>query len=48
MKKDSLSKGVGDTLAKIIDKTTGVKPCTKCNKRKDYLNTLFPYKRRKS
>tara|TARA_R110000824_G_scaffold354112_1_gene541190 strand:- start:1048 stop:1194 length:147 start_codon:yes stop_codon:yes gene_type:complete len=48
MKEDSLSKGVGDTLAKIIHKSTGAKPCTGCDQRKDYLNTLFPYKRRKS
>ena len=48
MEKDGLSKGLGDTLSKIIDKTTGIKPCSSCNKRKDYLNNLFPYKRRKS
>ena len=48
MKKDGLSVGVGDTLSKIINKVTGIKSCSKCDERKDYLNTLFPYKRRKS
>ena len=48
MKEEGLSKGVGDTLAKIIDKTTGIKPCSGCDKRKNYLNSIFPYKRRKS
>ncbi len=52
---NSKSKGLGDTIEKIT-KTTGVKrlvdlaakktgkPCG-CNKRKEILNKVFPYKK---
>jgi len=46
MSKDERSRGIGDTLAKIIDKTLNVEPCDSCNKRRNYLNRLFPYKKR--
>ena len=50
------SKGVGDTIEKItkatgiksivdaVNKARGVKDCG-CNKRKDILNEVFPYKK---
>jgi|TARA_R110000744_G_scaffold107262_3_gene203768 hypothetical protein len=56
MQKIELSKGLGDSIAKItkltgIDKMTanmakkiGVSDCG-CNKRKDTLNRVFPYKK---
>jgi len=43
---DSSSKGVGDTVEKVIKKVTGgrVKSCGGCKKRRDALNKMFPYK----
>jgi activator of HSP90 ATPase len=38
------SKGLGDTIAKITT-TLGIEPCESCNKRKEKLNTLFPWMR---
>ena len=48
-KKPSLpkpSRGVGDTVEKIIHKVSGgrVKSCGGCKKRRDALNKLLPYK----
>ena len=37
------SEGLGDTIAKIT-KAFGVKPCSKCEKRRKALNKAFPYK----
>jgi len=39
------SKGIGDTIKKVIDKVTRgkVKPCGKCKKRQEALNKLMPY-----
>ena len=39
-------KGLGDTVARTIDKVSGgyVKPCGGCSKRKKVLNDMFPYK----
>ena len=46
-KKDgSLARGLGDTLARVIHNYTGIEPCGGCNKRKETLNTLFPYKKK--
>lgn len=44
-KKKTKSRGVGDTLEKIIHKATlgAVKPCEGCKKRKAALNKAFPY-----
>ena len=42
------SRGLGDTVAKTINKYTNVKPkegCG-CKKRQEMLNKMFPYKRR--
>ena len=39
------SKGLGDTIAKVTSKL-GIKPCGACNKRKEKLNRLIPYKKR--
>jgi len=38
--------GLGDTVKKIIDKVTRgkVKPCSGCEKRRELLNKLIPYK----
>jgi len=36
------SRGVGDTVAKLAA-AVGVKPCAKCNKRKERLNRAMPY-----
>ena len=38
------SKGLGDTIAKITE-AIGIIPCEGCNKRKESLNRLFPFKR---
>ena len=43
-KKPTLARGLGDTLARVIDRTTGIEPCSACDKRKDALNKWFPYK----
>ena len=44
------SKGVGDTVEKIL-KSVGVKKimgenCSPCDKRRDNLNQMFPYKQK--
>jgi hypothetical protein len=39
----SKSKGLGDSIAKLTE-AVGIKPCVSCNKRKDTLNKLFPFK----
>jgi len=46
-KDGDLARGLGDTLAGIINRTTGIKPCDGCNKRKEKLNKWFPYTKRK-
>ena len=40
------SRGLGDTVAKVIQKATGgrVKPCGGCKKRQQKLNELVPYR----
>lgn len=40
------SKGLGDTIKKVIDKVTfkKVKPCGGCKKRQEALNKLMTYK----
>lgn len=40
----SKSKGIGDSIAKLT-KAVGIKPCKSCEKRKNILNKLFPFKR---
>ena len=44
-KKQTLGRGLGDTLARVINRTTGIEPCGACDKRKDALNKWFPYKK---
>ena len=44
-KKQTLARGLGDTLARVINRTTGIEPCGACDKRKDALNKWFPYKK---
>jgi hypothetical protein len=39
----SESKGLGDTIAKLTE-AVGIKPCKSCEKRKNILNKLFPFK----
>ena len=43
---DKPSRGIGDTVEKIIHKVSGgrVKSCGGCKKRQDALNKLIPYK----
>ena len=41
--KEDNARGLGDTLARVIKRTTGVKPCSGCNDRKRKLNKWFPY-----
>tara|TARA_R110002020_G_scaffold273792_1_gene488966 strand:+ start:12482 stop:12742 length:261 start_codon:yes stop_codon:yes gene_type:complete len=40
------SKGLGDTVKKVIDKVSRgkVKPCGGCKKRQEALNKILPYK----
>ena len=46
-KKDgTLARGLGDTLARVINNWTGIEPCDGCDKRKEKLNTWFPYRDR--
>lgn len=40
----SKSKGLGDSIAKLT-KAVGIEPCKSCEKRKNILNKLFPFKR---
>ena len=44
-KEPTLARGLGDTLARVINRTTGIEPCGACDKRKDTLNKWFPYKK---
>ena len=37
------SRGLGDTVAKVIHAVTGIKPCGGCRKRQAALNRLMPY-----
>ncbi len=39
----SKSKGIGDSIAKLTE-SVGIKPCVSCEKRKNILNKLFPFK----
>lgn len=40
----SKSKGLGDSIAKLT-KAVGIEPCKSCEKRKNILNKLFPFKK---
>ena len=42
-KDNNLARGLGDTLANVIDKFTNVKPCEGCKERQDKLNKWMPY-----
>lgn len=35
--------GLGDTIASMIETSTGIQPCAGCNDRKAFLNWLLPY-----
>ena len=50
MSKKKSSKGLGDTVSKVIKKVTGgkVEECDSCKKRKEMLNKLFPYKNKEN
>ena len=37
-----MAKGLGDVIANITT-AVGIKPCAKCNERKETLNRLFPF-----
>jgi hypothetical protein len=39
----SKSKGLGDSIAKLTE-AIGIEPCKGCEKRKNILNKLFPFK----
>lgn len=39
-----MAKGLGDVIANITT-AIGIEPCEGCNKRKDALNKLFPFKK---
>ena len=41
----NLARGLGDTLARVINSVTGIKPCTGCDKRRETLNKWIPYKK---
>lgn len=38
-----ISRGLGDTIANITS-AIGIEPCESCDKRKEFLNKVFPYK----
>ena len=44
-KKQTLARGLGDTLARVINRTTGIEPCGACDMRKNALNKWFPYQK---
>ena len=46
IKRSNVSRGVGDTVKKVIDTVTlgKVHPCSGCKKRQERLNKLMPYK----
>ena len=37
--------GLGDVIAAVIRKTTGIKPCPGCERRKAWLNKKFPFRK---
>ena len=41
------SRGLGDTIAKVIHKVSGgkIKPCGGCKRRQKVLNKIVPYKK---
>lgn len=43
--KECVSRGLGDTVAKVIHRVTRghAKPCGGCKKRQNRLNEMFPY-----
>ena len=41
----TLARGIGDTLARVINKYTGIKPCSGCKDRQEKLNKWLPYKK---
>lgn len=41
-----MAKGLGDVIANITN-AIGIKPCESCNKRKEALNTWFPFNKPK-
>ena len=43
MRENTAARGLGDTLARVINRTTGIEPCGSCDKRKEKLNQWFPY-----
>tara|TARA_R100000152_G_C6716393_1_gene143083 strand:+ start:728 stop:895 length:168 start_codon:yes stop_codon:yes gene_type:complete len=45
IERDSPSRGLGDTVSKIL--RGKVRECNSCKKRKEMLNKLVPYKKRK-
>ena len=45
-KDNTLARGVGDTLARVISNYTGIKPCSGCTDRQDTLNRWIPYKKK--
>ena len=45
-KDKTLARGLGDTLAGVIHKFTGIKPCKGCKDRQETLNEWIPYKKK--
>ena len=43
---DIKSRGLGDTIKKVVDKVSNgkIKQCSGCKKRQEVLNNLIPYK----
>mgnify|MGYP003154161563 FL=1 len=43
---DMKSRGLGDTIKKVVDKVSNgkIKQCSGCKKRQEVLNNLIPYK----
>ena len=37
--------GLGDVVAVAIHKLTGIKPCAACERRRRWLNKIFPLRR---
>ena len=46
-KDQTLARGLGDTLARVIHKYTGIESCSSCKDRQEKLNSWIPYKRKK-
>ena len=46
-KKQTLARGLGDTLARVIHNYTDIESCSGCKERQETLNRWIPYNKKK-